>query len=49
MDQLICKTRNLVIFDFDHTVVDGNTDLYIKHTLTPPSFPQTVKDKYIKG
>ena len=39
MEILNCKTKNLIIFDFDHTIVDGNTDLYIKHTLTPPSLP----------
>jgi len=36
----------LVAFDFDHTIIDGNSDIEITHLCPDGKVPQDIKDKY---
>lgn len=40
------KYRNLVAFDFDHTVVDGNTDIVVRDLIAKDKIPEEVKFLY---
>lgn len=39
-------SRKLVAFDFDHTIVDGNTDIHIKNLAPNGAIPEEIKRKY---
>ena len=36
----------LVVFDFDHTLIDDNSDLYVRKLAPGGKLPQYIKDKY---
>lgn len=36
----------LVAFDFDHTVIDDNSDIYVSNLCPNGTIPQDIKDKY---
>lgn len=40
------KCRNLVAFDFDHTVVDDNTDIVVRDLIAKDKIPEEVKFLY---
>eukprot|EP00195_Chlamydomonas_chlamydogama_P012515 CAMPEP_0202913686 /NCGR_PEP_ID=MMETSP1392-20130828/61150_1 /ASSEMBLY_ACC=CAM_ASM_000868 /TAXON_ID=225041 /ORGANISM="Chlamydomonas chlamydogama, Strain SAG 11-48b" /LENGTH=367 /DNA_ID=CAMNT_0049605041 /DNA_START=146 /DNA_END=1249 /DNA_ORIENTATION=- len=41
--------KHLAVFDFDHTIVDGNTDVHV-HTAAPGGhIPPSLKKNYVKG
>ncbi|WIA28342.1 hypothetical protein OEZ86_010892 [Tetradesmus obliquus] len=42
-------TKLLVAFDFDHTVVDGNTDTWITKAAPGGDIPTALKDSYVTG
>ncbi|MEQ2311037.1 hypothetical protein AMECASPLE_015486 [Ameca splendens] len=39
----------LVVFDFDHTVVDDNSDIWVIKCLPSPTLPNSVRGSYRKG
>lgn len=39
----------LVAFDFDHTIVDGNTDTHVVKTSPSGRLPEEVKGSYQPG
>lgn len=41
--------RTLIALDFDHTVVDDNTDIVARNLLRPEQIPESVQKLYIKG
>lgn len=45
----VSTTRFLFAFDFDHTIVDGNTDTYIIKAHPKQCLPQELKDSYETG
>lgn len=36
----------LVAFDFDHTIIDDNSDVYVSHLCPDGKIPQDIKEKY---
>ena len=36
----------LVAFDFDHTLIDENSDVYVRKLAPDGKIPQHIKDKY---
>jgi hypothetical protein len=42
-------SKTLVAFDFDHTVVDANSDTWIYRTLESKQLPSEIKAKYQHG
>ena len=36
----------LVAFDFDHTLIDDNSDLYVRKLAPGGKLPQYIKDQY---
>uniref|UniRef100_UPI00358F9FE1 pyridoxal phosphate phosphatase PHOSPHO2-like isoform X1 n=1 Tax=Myxine glutinosa TaxID=7769 RepID=UPI00358F9FE1 len=47
-DTMVEPNKILLAFDFDHTIVDGNSDTWITGCLPDP-LPVTLKQDYIKG
>ncbi|XP_051918530.1 pyridoxal phosphate phosphatase PHOSPHO2 isoform X1 [Hippocampus zosterae] len=41
--------KTLMVFDFDHTVVDDNSDTWVIRCLPGQTLPDTVKNSYRKG
>ncbi|XP_019935187.2 pyridoxal phosphate phosphatase PHOSPHO2 [Paralichthys olivaceus] len=41
--------KTLVVFDFDHTVVDDNSDTWVVRCLPGQTLPDSVKNSYRKG
>lgn len=43
------KTGTLIAFDFDHTIVDGNTDTHVIKASPSGCLPDSVKSSYEPG
>lgn len=43
------KKKMLVVFDFDHTLVDENSDTWVIHCTPNQSLPAWLKDSYQRG
>ncbi|KAJ3593928.1 hypothetical protein NHX12_006261 [Muraenolepis orangiensis] len=41
--------KTLMVFDFDHTVVDDNSDTWVIRCLPDQTLPNSLKDSYQKG
>ncbi|KAI4830860.1 hypothetical protein KUCAC02_002464 [Chaenocephalus aceratus] len=41
--------KTLMVFDFDHTVVDDNSDTWVIRSLPSQTLPDSVKKSYRKG
>lgn len=45
-ERAVDNHKILVAFDFDHTVIDDNSDIYVSHLCPDGKIPQNIKDKY---
>ncbi|KAK7913184.1 hypothetical protein WMY93_013395 [Mugilogobius chulae] len=45
----LCTMKTLMVFDFDHTVVDDNSDTWVIRCLPGETLPDSVKKTYRKG
>ncbi|XP_076871334.1 pyridoxal phosphate phosphatase PHOSPHO2 isoform X2 [Brachyhypopomus gauderio] len=45
----MAKIKTLIVFDFDHTLVDGNSDIWVVRSAPDQTLPDWLKSSYEKG